>query len=187
MPGGNDVTQLLVAWSNGDRAALDSLMPVVYAELSRLARAYLSRERREVTMQTTGLVHEAYLKLVDQKRVRWQNRAHFFGVAAQLMRRILIDHARARSAFKRGRGAVTVSLDEAPELAADQDTNLVELDEALERLGQIDPRQARIVELRYFGGLSVEDAAEVLEVSPTTVKREWAMAKAWLYQELSSR
>jgi RNA polymerase sigma factor (TIGR02999 family) len=119
--------------------------------------------------------------------VRWQNRAHFFGVAAQLMRRILIDHARARSAFKRGRGAVTVSLDEAPELAADQDTNLVELDEALERLGQIDPRQARIVELRYFGGLSVEDAAEVLEVSPTTVKREWAMAKAWLYQELSSR
>lgn len=181
---GDDVTERLVAWSRGDRAALDSLMPVVYAELSRLARAYLSRERREHTLQTTGLVHEAYVKLVDQKRVQWQNRAHFFGVAAQLMRRILIDHARARSAQKRGRAAVTVSLDEAPEIASDHDEGLVELDEALQRLGELDPRQARIVELRYFGGLSVEDVGLVMELSPTTVKREWSMAKAWLYKEL---
>jgi RNA polymerase sigma factor (TIGR02999 family) len=182
---GRGITELLVAWSDGDRAALDRLMPVVYDELRRLAAAHLSRERPQNTLRKTGLVHEAYVKLIDQTRVRWQNRAHFFAVAARLMRRIVIDHARARAAAKRGAGAA-LSLDDAPELAVQADADLLKLDEALGRLTELDPRQGRIVELRYFGGLSIAETAEVLELSPATIKREWSMAKAWLYKELSA-
>lgn len=180
------ITELLVAWSGGDRAALDDLMPAVYDELRRLAAAHLSRERPENTLRRTGLVHEAYVKLVDQKRVRWQNRAHFFAVAARLMRRIVIDHARARGAQKRGRGAA-LSLDDAPEVAVHDEADVLRLDEALERLTALDARQGRIVELRYFGGLSIAEAAEVLELSPATLKREWSMAKAWLAEALGGR
>jgi RNA polymerase sigma factor (TIGR02999 family) len=180
----SDVTLLLQAWSQGDREALDRLMPLVYAELKRMAHRYLARERVGHGLQTTALVHEAYLKLVDQSRAQWQNRAQFFGVAAQLMRRILVDHARARDAAKRGAGHSPVSLDEAPTVAATPEQDLVGLDAALTRLSELDPRQGRIVELRFFGGLSVDEAAEVLSLSPATIKREWAMAKAWLYREL---
>jgi RNA polymerase sigma factor (TIGR02999 family) len=179
-----NVTELLVAWGQGDRAALDALMPVVYAELRRIARGYLARERRDHTLQTTALVHEAYLKLVDQRRVQWQSRAHFFGVAAQMMRRILVDHARARLAGKRGAGAETIALEVAPELSAKARVDLLGLDEALDRLTRLDARQGRLVELRFFGGLSIEEAAEVLDISPATISREWVMAKAWLYKEM---
>jgi RNA polymerase sigma factor (TIGR02999 family) len=179
------ITELLVAWGQGDQAALDALMPVVYTELRRIAGAHLARERSGQTLQVTGLVNEAYLKLVDQTRVRWQNRAHFFAVAARMMRRIVVDHARARSAQKRGGAQVAISLDEAPDLAVEKDAHLLALDEALERLTAMDPRAGRIVELRYFGGLSIEEAAEATELSPATVKREWSMAKAWLHKELS--
>jgi RNA polymerase sigma factor (TIGR02999 family) len=179
-----DVTELLHAWSQGDREALDRLMPLVYGELKRMAHRYLGRERGGHALQTTALVHEAYLKLVDQSRAQWQNRAQFFGVAAQLMRRILVDHARARDAAKRGAGAAPLSLDQTPTLAAEPEQDIVGLDQALTRLSELDPRQGRIVELRFFGGLSVEEAAEVLSLSPATIKREWAMAKAWLYREL---
>jgi RNA polymerase sigma factor (TIGR02999 family) len=179
-----DVTHLLIAWSNGEPAAAEPLMDAVYGELRRLARASLLRERPDHSLQATGLVHEAYLKLVDQKRVRWQNRAHFFAVAAQVMRRLLVDHARARGADKRG-VAVTVSLD-----AADIDANaasqpdVLALDRALEKLAAIDARQARLVELRYFGGLTIDEAAAVLDVAAITVKRDWALARTWLYREL---
>jgi RNA polymerase sigma factor (TIGR02999 family) len=179
-----DVTALLHAWSQGDREALDRLMPLVYEELKRMAHRYLARERPGHGLQTTALVHDAYLKLVDQSRAQWQNRAQFFGVAAQLMRRILVDNARARDAAKRGAGAAPLSLDQAPTLAAEPEQDLVGLDDALTRLTKLDPRQGRIVELRFFGGLSIEEAAEVLSLSPATIKREWAMAKAWLYREL---
>jgi RNA polymerase sigma factor (TIGR02999 family) len=184
MASSRNITELLVAWGDGDRAALDELMPLVYDELRGQASAYLARERQGHTLQTTALVHEAYLKLVDQRRVRWQNRAHFFGVAAQMMRRILVSHARAHGAVKRGQGAQPLSLDEAPEVGAKPNVNLVALDEALDRLTEIDPRQGRVVELRFFGGLSIEEAGEVLSLSPATVGREWSMAKAWLYKEL---
>jgi len=180
-----DITDLLLAWSEGDRKAFDRLVPLVYAELRRQARVQLSRERGAHTLQPTALVHEAFLRLVDQRSARWQNRAQFFGVAAQLMRRILVDHARARDAAKRGGGAVRISLDEAPEAAASPETDVLLLDEALERLASLDERQARVVELRYFGGLSVEEAAAVLDVSEITIKRDWAMAKAWLFRELT--
>jgi len=178
------ITALLVDWGGGDEAALDRLMPLVYAELRRMAGRQLRRERPDHTLQPTALVHEAYLKLVDQRRVAWQNRAQFFGVAAQLMRRILVDHARARMAAKRGSAAPRVPLHEAGELAAAPAFDVLAIHEALERLTVIDGEQARIVELRFFGGLSVDETAEVLGRSPRTVKREWRLARAWLFDSL---
>ena len=182
----DDVTQLLEHWSNGDREALERLMPLVYDELHRLAQRYLRRERSDHTLQSTALVHEAYLKMVDQKNVRWQNRAHFFGVAAQSIRHILVDHARSHLAAKRGAGAAKLSLDEAIGVPEKREVDLLALDQALEGLAVLDPQQGRIVELRFFGGLSIEETAEVLHISPATVKRDWVMAKAWLYQNLAS-
>jgi RNA polymerase sigma factor (TIGR02999 family) len=179
-----DVTDLLVAWNRGDRSALDELMPAVYGELRRLARSYLARERRDHTLETTGLVHEAYLKLVDQRRVAWQNRAHFFGVAAQIMRRILVDHARSRAAQKRGDGRPLLSLAHVGEQAAPGRVDLLSLDHALIRLATFDARQSRIVELRFFAGLSLDETAEALGLSPATVSREWTMARAWLHREM---
>jgi RNA polymerase sigma factor (TIGR02999 family) len=182
-----DVTQLLHQWSNGNRLALDNLTPVVYDELRRLAGIYLSRERSDHTLQATALVHEAYMKLVDQKNVRWQNRAHFFGIAAQMIRRILVDHARGVRAAKRGGGAMALSLDEALGVSEKRDLEIEALDDALEALARIDPQQARVVELRFFTGLSIEETAEVLGISDSTVKRDWVSAKAWLFRELSRR
>jgi RNA polymerase sigma-70 factor (ECF subfamily) len=179
------MTQLLVAWSNGDAAALDELAPLVYDELRRLARRHMSREREGHTLQTTALVNEAYLRLIDQHDVRWQNRAHFFAIAARMMRRILIDHARSRHYEKRGGGAPRVSLDDAAELSGGRAAELVSLDEALKALAEIDERKARVVELRYFGGLTAEEIAEVVGCSPDTVTREWRRAKAWLRREMT--
>ena len=181
------VTQLLVDWGNGDRQALEKLTPLVYQELKRLAARYLRRERREHTLQSTALVHEAWLRLIDQNHVHWQNRAQFFGIAGEMIRRILIDHARNRQAAKRGDGAVKLSLDEALGAPDRRDFDLVALDDALKDLAKLDPKQGKLVELRFFAGLSIEESAEVLGVSPATVKREWAAAKAWLYRELSAR
>jgi RNA polymerase sigma-70 factor (ECF subfamily) len=182
-----DVTRLLVEWSKGDKLVLEELFPLVYAELQKIARRYLRDERRAITLQTTALVHEAYLKLIDQNRVEWQNRAHFYGVAAQAMRRILLDNARKRLANKRGQGVRHISLDdEGIEISDQKAAELVDLDEALERLAKIDPQKSRLVELRYFGGLSIEETAEVLGVSVPTVNRGWRTAKAWLYKELSN-
>jgi RNA polymerase sigma factor (TIGR02999 family) len=181
------VTQLLVDWGNGDRQALEKLTPLVYQELKRLATRYLRRERREHTLQSTALVHEAWLRLIDQNHVHWQNRAQFFGIAAEMIRRILIDHARNRQAAKRGDGAIKLSLDEALGAPDRRDFDLVALDDALKDLAKLDPKQGQLVELRFFAGLSIEESAEVLGVSPATVKREWAVAKAWLYRELSAR
>jgi len=180
-----DVTQLLHEWSSGNKAALDSLTPVVYDELRRLAGVYLRRERMDHTLQATALVHEAYMKLVDQRQVRWQNRAHFFGIAAQTIRRILVDHARGVRAAKRGSGAVALSIDEALGVSEKRDLELESLDDALETLAKVDPQQARVVELRFFTGLSIEETAEVLGISESTVKRDWVSAKAWLFRELS--
>ena len=180
-----NVTKLLIAWSDGNKQALDLLMPIVFDELRRQAAGYLRRERAGHTLQTTALVNEAYLRLVDQEHVRWQNRAHFFGIAAQLMRRILVDHARAKHRAKRGGADLRVTLDEATAVARDREVDLVSLDEALDRLAKIDPQQSRVVELRFFGGLNVEETAEVLRISPATVKRDWSVAKAWLYREIS--
>ena len=180
------VTQLLVSWGSGDRAALDELMPVVYDELRRLAESYLRRERSDHTLQPTALVHEAYLRLVDQRSVDWQNRAQFFGLAAQMMRRILVNHAEARRAGKRGGAAEKVSLDEAVSFFEERELDLAALDEALGALSALDPQQGRIVELRFFGGLTVEEAGQVLGLSPATVKREWDSAKLWLRRQLSS-
>jgi len=182
----DDVTQLLENWSNGDREALERLMPLVYDELHRLAQRYLRRERSDHTLQSTALVHEAYLKMVDQKNVRWQNRAHFFGVAAQSIRHILVDHARSHLAAKCGAGAAKLSLDEAIGVPEKKEVDLLALDQALEGLAALDPQQGRIVELRFFGGLSIEETSEVLHISTATVKRDWVMAKAWLYQNLTS-
>jgi RNA polymerase sigma factor (TIGR02999 family) len=184
-PATHRVTQLLVDWSGGNKAALDQLMPLVYEDLRRLARRYMRREGSGHTLQTTGLVNEAYQRLVDQKQVRWQNRAHFFGIAAQLMRRILVDHARTRQRAKRGGGALQVSLAEAGAIAQESPTDLLALDEALARLAEVDGRKSQIVELRFFGGLSIKETAEVLQVSPGTVMRDWTMAKAWLYRALN--
>ena len=181
----SDVTALLQAWSDGDRGALDRLTPVVYDELRRLARRYLRRERTGHSLQTTVLVNEAYVRLVDYKRMHWQNRAHFFAVSAQLMRRILVEHAR-RHNLKRGGGLQHVSLEEAVEVGGGRATDLVALDDAMNALARLDPRKARVVEMRFFGGLSVEETAQVLRVSPVTVKRDWRAARIWLYRELTN-
>jgi RNA polymerase sigma factor (TIGR02999 family) len=180
----DQITEQLIAWSNGDQAALDQLIPVVYQELRRMADRFLRRESAGHTLQPTALVHEAWLRLTDQTRVNWQNRAQFFGLAAQMMRRILVDHARTRRREKRGGGAVRLSLDEVINLSQERAADLVALDEALEALGSFDRRKCSVVELRYFGGLSVEETAEALRVSPDTVMRDWKLAKAWLYQQL---
>jgi RNA polymerase sigma factor (TIGR02999 family) len=179
------VTELLVDWGNGDRAALDRLIPLVYDELRRLARYHMRRERAGATLQTTALVNEAYLRLIDQKNVRWQNRAHFFAIAAQMMRRILVDRARKRYNQKRGGDLRKVSLDQAAVVSAEREGELIALDEALTGLEAIDQRKSRVVELRFFGGLNIEETAEVMAISPATVQREWSMAKAWLYREIS--
>jgi len=180
------VTQLLNDWSKGNQTALDELMPLVYAELHRLAASYLSRERADHTLQPTALVNEAYLRLIDQNAVAWENRAQFFGIAAQMMRRILVNHARDRHAEKRGGPDILrVSLDDAISFFEERDVNLVALDEALTRLEQMDPQQSQIVELRFFGGLTIEEVAAQLHTSPATVKREWSTAKLWLLRELS--
>ena len=171
----------------GDKPALDELMPVVYDELRRVAQRYLSRERPGHTLQTTALVHEAYLRLVDQKSANWQNRAQFFGIAAQMMRRILINHARERNAKKRQGYASKVSLDDAVSLFENREVDLIALDEALDKLAALDAQQAQIVELRFFGGLTIDEAAEVMEISPATTKREWEAAKLWLRRQLGSR
>ena len=181
-----DVTQLLCLWSGGDRAALESLMEAVYGELRRLAHSYLRRECPGNTLQSTALVHEAYLRLIDQKNVTWKNRAHFFGIAAHMMRRILVDHARSRQASKRGAGISLLTLDDAVAGSGPRDLDLIVLDQALENLARLDPQQSKIVELRFFAGLSIDDTAEVLKISPATVKREWAIAKAWLYREMKA-
>ncbi|MGH9630291.1 MAG: sigma-70 family RNA polymerase sigma factor [Bryobacteraceae bacterium] len=186
-PGPEDVTRLLINWRNGDQQALEQLMPLVYGELRKLANRYLRRERSDHTLQSTALVHEAYLRLVDQRSVQWQNRAHFFGVAAQMIRRILVDHARGHQTSKRGGGAPKLSLDEAVAVAEKRDLDLVALDDALNGLAAIDPQQSRIVELRFFAGLSIEDTAEVLGISPATVKRDWTIAKAWLYRDMMGK
>jgi RNA polymerase sigma factor (TIGR02999 family) len=184
-PEPHEVTKLLLQWGNGDREAFDALAPLVYDELRRLAGRYLRRERSEHTLQSTALVHEAYLRLVDQRNVRWQNRAQFFGLAAELIRRILVDHARARLAAKRGGSVYKLTLDEALDASAPRDLDLVRLDDAMKALAQMDPQQARAVELRFFAGLTIEETAEVLGISPATVKRDWIVAKAWLKRELS--
>jgi len=183
----SDVTRLLVDWSNGDVQARDKLMSVVYDELRRMARRYMSSENPGHTLQPTALVHDAYLRLVDQSLVKWQNRAHFFGVAAQVIRHVLVDHARERHALKRGGASFKVTLTEDVIAAEQVDLDLVGLDDALQRLTALDSRQGRIVELRFFGGLSIEETAAVLNVSPATVKREWIMARAWLNRELAIR
>ena len=182
-----NVTELLRAWTAGEKAALDQLIPVVYDELRRQAARYLRRELPGHTLQTTALVNEAYVRLVDQKNVHWQNRAHFFGISAQLMRRILVDHARAKHRAKRGGSDLRVTLDEATAVVRDREIDLVALDEALNRLAKIDLQQSRVVELRFFSGLNVEETAEALRVSPATVKRDWSVAKAWLYREISGK
>ncbi|MGA3317572.1 MAG: sigma-70 family RNA polymerase sigma factor [Candidatus Korobacteraceae bacterium] len=185
LPGGQ-VTEFLRAWSDGDRAALDSLTPIVYEELRRLARRYMKGERSDHSLQTTALVNEAYMRLVDYKNMRWQNRAHFFAVSAQLMRRILVDHARRRN-LKRGGGVQHVSLDQTAMVGSERAADLVALDDAMNLLGKLDPRKVQVVEMRFFGGLSVEETAEVLKVSAPTVMRDWSTAKAWLYRELMTR
>src|SRR6266566_4923766 len=180
------VTQLLVDWSSGDTCALDKLIPLVQPELHRLAHYYMSREGQGHTLQTTALVNEAYLQFVDKTHPRWQNRPHFFAVAAQLMRRIMVDHARGRHALKRGAGAIKVTLDETALVTEERAEELLALDEALEKLAEFDRRRCEIVEMRYFGGLTVEEIAEVLKVHPNTVMRDWRAAKAWLYAELTT-
>src|ERR1700686_2705652 len=180
-----DVTQLLVAWSNGEQDALERLVPLVYNELHRLAHRYMERERREHTLQSTALVHEAYQRLINLKDVSWHNRAHFFAVSAQLMRRILVDFARSRNYLKRGGGAQKVTLDEALLVSPEKGQDLVALDDALKALAVTDARKSKVVELRFFGGLSVEETAEVLKVSPDTVMRDWKLAKAWLAREMT--
>jgi RNA polymerase sigma factor (TIGR02999 family) len=182
----HDVTQLLIAWSDGDQLALEELTPLVDRELHRLAHHYMRREGVGHTLQTTALVNEAYLKLINQKNVHWKNRAHFFALSAKLMRRILVDHARSRRYAKRGGDARRISFDEMHFAAAGKGDDLVELDEALQRLTAIDERKGQVVELRFFGGLSVEETAEALEISSVTVMREWSMAKAWLYNWLNN-
>lgn len=185
MPSPENVTELLVDWSKGDQKALDKLMPLVYSELRRLAGNYLRRERQNHTLQPTALVNEAYLKLIDQRRAKWQNRAQFYGVAAQLMRRILVDHARADQAAKRGGSdQQRLSITSAGELSEKPDTDILALHEALNELSEMDPQQGRIVELKFFGGLSIEETAEVLGIGHATVERDWKMARAWLRRKL---
>ena len=184
-PKQHEITQLLAEWSNGNQSALDELYPLVYDELHRLARRYMSRERKGHTLQTTALINEAYVRFVDQKNVHWANRSHFFAISAQIMRRILIDHARRYAYAKRGGGAQQVSLDEAAIVTSGIGSELIRLDEALKTLAKLDERRCHVVELRYFGGLSNEEIAGVLNVSENTVTRDWNMARAWLYQQLT--
>lgn len=179
-----EVTRLLARWSGGDREALDALTPLVYNELRRLAKSYLRRERPDHTLEGTALVHEAYLRLIDQRHIEWRNRNQFFALAAEQIRRILVDHARARIAAKRGGSNFKLSLDEGIAPAQEKDLDLVALDDALQALARADPQQSRIVELRYFGGLTIEQTAEVLGISPATIKRDWAVAKAFLKREM---
>jgi RNA polymerase sigma factor (TIGR02999 family) len=180
------VTELLIKWRDGDRAALDQLLPLVYRELRRLARYYLSQERPDHTLQATALVHEAYLRLVGEQGANWQNRAHFFAIAAARMRQILVDHARSRYAAKRGGGEyLLLSLSEVDPPAKERDIKLLALDDALQRLEAFDSQKVRLVELRYFGGLTIEETAEVLKISPATVKRDWSLARAWLRTEIT--
>ena len=183
-PSSNEASQLLNDWGNGDQSALEKLLPLVSDELHRLAHYYMSRERAGHTLQTTALVNEAYLRLADQKQTRWQNRAHFFAIAAQLMRRILVDHARSLHASKRGGGTANLPLEAVAVPSPERSVDLIALDEALKRLHELDPRKSQIVEMRYFGGLSVEETAEVLRVSSITVMRDWSLAKAWLHREI---
>ena len=182
----HDVTQLLVAWSNGDEAARDQLIPLVYEELHRLAHRHMHRERPGHTLQTSALVNEAFVRLVDQRSVHWQNRSHFFGIAAQMMRRVLVDYARSRQAEKRGGDAVQVTLHDELIVSDEKNDEVVALDDALTGLASLDQRKCQIVELRFFAGLSIEETAEVLGVSPGTVMREWTLAKAWLRKEIKS-
>ncbi len=186
-PASHEVTQLLLAWSEGDQGALEQLMPLVYAELRRLAKRYMRNERAGHTLQTTALIHEAYLRLIDTRQVRWQNRAHFFAISARLMRQILVDFARERGYKKRGGGARRVPLDEARVIGQGRDEALVAVDEALSALAGIDARKSQVVELRFFGGLSVEETAEALKVSPETVRRDWRLARSWLLRTLSGK
>jgi RNA polymerase sigma factor (TIGR02999 family) len=179
-----EITRLLVAWGDGDAKALEELTPLVYQQLHRLAHHYLRNERTGHTLQTSALVNEAYLRLIDWKNVRWENRAHFFGVSAQLMRRILVDFARSRRYEKRGGGAPAIQLDEAALISGETSTDLVALNDALLSLAKLDDRQSRVVELRFFGGLTVEETAEVLKVSEATVRRDWSLARAWLRREM---
>jgi RNA polymerase sigma factor (TIGR02999 family) len=184
-PASGEITQLLLAWGGGDETALERLMPLVHVELKRLAKRYMNRQRSGHTLQTTALVNEAYLRLIDSSRVQWQNRAHFFAISAQLMRRILVDAARAKQNLKRGGGAQLVALDEAPDVFSEQAAELVALDDALKALASFSPRLCQVVELRYFGGLSEEETAEVLKTSTRTIRRDWKLARTWLYRELS--
>jgi RNA polymerase sigma factor (TIGR02999 family) len=179
-----DVTKLLGQWQGGDREALNALTPLVYNELRRLAQSYINRERGNHTLQGTALVHEAYLRLIDQRQMEWHSRNHFFALAAELIRRILVDHARAKVAAKRGGHNIKLSLQDAIEPASNEDLDLVALDDALQLLARTDPQQSRIVELRYFAGLKIEETAEVLDISPATVKRDWTVAKAFLKREI---
>ena len=184
-PASQDLTQLLLAWNQGDQSALERLLPLVDAELRRLAHAYMRRENPDHTLQTSALINEAYLRLVDQQQVRWQNRAHFFGITAQLMRRILLDHARGHARVKRGGAAHFVPLEEAAQVSEQKAAELIALDEALQELERFDARKSRLVELRFFGGLNNEEVAEVMGLSLRTVEREWRKAKAWMYQALT--
>jgi RNA polymerase sigma factor (TIGR02999 family) len=184
-PESHEISQLLRAWSNGDKDALEKLMPLVYDQLRQIARRHMDRQGAGHTLQTTALIHEAYLRLVDQKEAHWQNRAHFFAVAARAMRHILVDYARARHAAKRGGETRLLSLDEAAAVSEERTSELVALDDALENLAAVDRRKCQVVELRYFGGLSVEETAEVLKISPETVMRDWRLARTWLLRELS--
>jgi len=185
-PSSNEVTELLLAWNSGEDAALEKLMPLVYDELRRLARNFMSGEREGHVLQTTALVNEAYLRLVDSSRVQWQNRAHFFAVSCQLMRRVLVDFARSRNYQKRGGGALQVSLHDVMAGSTERPVDLIALDDALTALAATDERASRVVELRFFGGLSIEETAEALKISPETVKRDWNWAKAWLLREIST-
>ena len=182
----HDVTKLLKDWSAGDQSALDKLMPLVYDELRRLAHQHMRREKPGHTLQTSALVNEAYVRLVDQSEIQWESRAHFFGIAARLMRQILVDRARRRNFAKRGGGAIQVSLNDATNVAQEQSANVMALDDALKNLEKTDQRKSRIVELRFFGGMSIEETAAVLKVSPGTVMRDWTFARAWLRNEMSS-
>jgi RNA polymerase sigma factor (TIGR02999 family) len=182
----SDITGLLVDWGNGDQSALEKLLPLVERELHRLAHSYMRRENPDHTLQTTALINETYLRLVDQRKVEWQNRAHFFGIAAQIMRRILLNYARDQNRQKRGGKAIHVSLAEAMVMPAQKDRELIALNDALDKLEALDARKSKVVELRYFGGLSVEESAEVLKVSPITVMRDWQFAKAWLAREMQN-
>jgi RNA polymerase sigma-70 factor (ECF subfamily) len=186
-PSSQEVTHLLLAWGNGDQAALDKLMPIVYDDLRRLAKRYMRGQRAGHTLQTTALVNEAYLKLIDSSWVNWQNRAHFYAISAQLIRRVLIDFARAKNSLKRGGDHIKITLDEQIEVPFEKETDLIALDEALQNLAKLSLRQSQIVELRYFGGLNEEEIAETLKISARTVRRDWNVARAWLYRRIKDK